>query len=91
MNWWRRLLGRKRMEGELEKELRFHIEEHAHDLIAHGSNPDEARRKARIVLGGPEQVKEACRDARGTRWLEDFLQDFRYALRTLWQRPGSQR
>ena len=88
MNWWRRLLGRKRMEGELEKELRFHIEEHAHDLIAHGSNPDEARRKARIVLGGPEQVKEACRDARGTRWLEDFLQDFRYALRTLWQRPG---
>ncbi|HEX5226078.1 MAG TPA: ABC transporter permease, partial [Bryobacteraceae bacterium] len=48
----------------------------------------EARRLARIALGGPEQVKEACRDARGTRWVEDFARDIRYAVRTLRQRPG---
>src|SRR4029077_11545142 len=47
-----------------------------------------ARRQARLALGGPEQVKEKCRDARGTRWLEDLVQDSRYALRTFRQRPG---
>jgi MacB-like periplasmic core domain len=58
------------------------------ELIAQGSAPDMAQRNARLALGGPEQVKEKCRDARGTRWLEDLFQDFRYALRTLRQRPG---
>jgi predicted permease len=88
MNWWHRMWRRKRMEEQLEKELRFHLDQHAADLIAQGLDPEEARRQARIALGGPEQVKEKCRDARGTRWLEDLLQDFRYALRTLRQRPG---
>ena len=76
------------MEEQLEKELRFHLDQHANDLIAQGSAADLARRNARLALGGPEQVKEKCRDARGTRWLEDLLQDFRYVLRTLRQRPA---
>ncbi|HEY6390786.1 MAG TPA: ABC transporter permease, partial [Bryobacteraceae bacterium] len=88
MTWWHRLLRRSQMEEQLEKELRFHLDQHTTDLIAQGHDPGEARRLARLNLGGPEQVKEQCRDARGTRWLEDFWQDFRYALRTLRQRPG---
>jgi len=88
MNWWHRLIRRSEMEETLEKEMRFHLEQHMSALIARGIDPAEARRRARIALGGPEQVKEECRDARGTRWLEDFWQDFRYALRTLRQRPG---
>jgi len=88
VNWWQRLWRRKEMEEQLEKELRFHLDEHANKLIAQGNAPDLAQRNARLALGGPEQVKEKCRDARGTRWLEDLFQDFRYALRTLRQRPG---
>jgi hypothetical protein len=88
MNWWQRLWRRKQLEEQLDKELRFHLEQHLAELIARGYEPEEARRQARLTLGGPEQVKEECRDARGTRWLEDAWQDFRYAYRTLRQRPG---
>ncbi len=76
------------MEAQLEKELSFHLEQHTAQLVAQGRPPDEARREARLALGGPEQVKEKCRDARGTRWLEDLLQDTRYALRTFRQKPA---
>lgn len=88
MTWWRRLLSRRRLEDQLDKELRFHLEQHAEDFIQRGYCPGEAERQARLILGGPEQVKENCRDARRTRWLEDFWQDLRYAFRTLRQRPG---
>jgi predicted permease len=88
MSWWKRLWRRRQMEAQLEKELSFHLEQHIAQLVAQGQAPEEARRQARLALGGPEQVKEKCRDARGTRWLEDLLQDTRYALRTFRQRPG---
>lgn len=58
MNWWHRLRRRKKMEEQLEKELRFHLEHHTSELIARGLDPDEARRRARLALGGPEQVSE---------------------------------
>jgi putative ABC transport system permease protein len=83
MTWWHRLWRAKEMEEQLEKELGFHLEQYTTDLIARGQDPSEARRQARIDFGGPEQVKEDCRDARGTRWLLDLLQDLRYAARRL--------
>jgi predicted permease len=76
------------MEEQLEKELRFHLDERASSLIARGYSPEESRREARLALGGAEQVKENCRDARGTRWAEELLQDTAYALRTFRQKPG---
>jgi len=89
MSWWQRLWRRRQMEEHLEKELRFHLDQHVSELIAQGHNPEEARRQATLALGGPEQVKEYCRDSRGTRWLEDFSQDIRFALRMLRKNPGS--
>ena len=88
MSWWNRLRHREKMETQLEKELRFHIDQHAQELIAQGLQPEEARRQARLTIGGPEVVKENCRDERGTRWLEDFVQDFLYAVRNLRKQPG---
>jgi predicted permease len=88
MSWWARLIRRRRLEEQLEKELRFHLEQHTAELIGRGYSATEARRQAALALGGPEQVKENCRDARGTRWLEDLAQDLRYAWRALRQQPG---
>lgn len=88
MTWWHRLVRGRKHEEELEKELRFHLDQHTDDLIAEGYSPAEARRQARLALGGPEQVKENCRDARGTRWLGDLLQDLRYGVRILAKHPG---
>ncbi len=88
MSWWSRLRRRTRMEEQLEKELRFHLDQRESDLITRGHSPAQARREARIALGGPEQVKEECRDARGTRWAEELLQDTSYTLRTFRQKPG---
>jgi putative ABC transport system permease protein len=48
----------------------------------------EARRAARLAFGGLDQVKEACRDARGTRWVSDILQDLRFAARLVRKEPG---
>src|SRR5215210_4364865 len=88
MTWWHRLFQRRKNEEELEKELRFHLEQHTNDLISQGYSPEEARRQARLALGGPEQVKEMCRDERGTRWLSDLVRDLRYGVRILVKQPG---
>src|SRR5579871_579072 len=88
MNWLGRFARRNKLEHQLDKELLFHIEQHTADLIARGATPEEARRRARLAVGGPEQVKEKCRDARGTRWLEDLGQDTRHTVRTFRQKPG---
>jgi len=88
MTWWFRFWRRNRLEEQLEKELRFHLDQHASDLIARGLSPAQAKREARIALGGPEQVKQQCREARGTRWVEELLQDTRYALRSFRHKPG---
>lgn len=88
MSWIGRLLRRGALEHELDKELQFHMEAATDDLVRSGVSPTEARRLARIEFGGVEQVKEGARDARGTRWLEEWWSDTRYALRTMARTPG---
>jgi predicted permease len=88
MSWWQRLWRREKMEEELEKEVRLHLDPYKADLIAQGLDAEEARRRAHLALGGPEQVKEKCQDARGTRWSDDLLYDLRYGVRISMKKPG---
>src|SRR5688572_28315001 len=87
MRWLMRLLRRNRLERDLERELRFHLEAQTRDLMRSGWSRAAAEREAQRALGGVDQVTEAARDARGTRWLEDWWHDSRLAVRTLRRTP----
>jgi putative ABC transport system permease protein len=83
--WFRlRALARRgAVEAELDDELRFHFEQQVEKNLRSGLTRKESVRRARLAIGGIDQVKEQCRDARGVRLLEVLLQDLRYSLRTL--------
>jgi predicted permease len=84
----RALLRRAEVEGELDEELRYHIEQQAEQNERLGMAPEEARTAALKAFGGVEQAKERSRDARGLRWLEELWQDLRFGARMLLKRPG---
>src|ERR1700746_1250789 len=69
MNWFQRLSRTGRMEKELDAELRFHFETLVAAKVEAGLTEGEARRAARLEFGGHEQVKEDCRQSRGTLWV----------------------
>jgi len=79
---------RGRVESELDEELQFHLEKKIEEGVAEGLTPDEARRCALLAIGGLEQRKEEIRDTRGIGWLTDFVDDVRYAVRSLRRTPG---
>ena len=83
----RPLLRRGREDPETEMELRFHLEMEAQKNRRAGLPPREADRQARVRLGGIEAIREAVRDARGTRPLEDLARDLGYALRAARRSP----
>ena len=83
----RSLLRPNRVEAELDDELRFHFEAQIEKDVRSGLPRPEATRRARLLFGGLDQVKEECRDARGLRLVESLLQDLRYGLRMLRHKP----
>src|ERR1700761_4012769 len=82
------LVKREVVESELDDELRFHFDAAVAKLEARGHSREEAQRLARLEFGSADSVKEEHRDARGTRALETFAQDLKYALRLLKKSPG---
>ena len=80
----------KRYEDALDEEVRFHLEAYAADLVRSGVPAREARRRAHVHFGSREQVKDACRRARGLRVveaLERVVVNVRLAVRTLRKTP----
>ena len=73
---------------ELDDELRDHLERRTEEYVAEGMTQQEAHRRARLDLGGIEQTKENCRDARRVNWIQDFIQDLHFGLRILSKSPG---
>ena len=89
--WWRRLWGalrRNPADHDLERELRFHLEQAEEELRGQGHSRAEAARLARARLGGVPQTMEALRDQRGLPWLDDLRIDLRIGMRGLARRPG---
>ncbi|MCH8947099.1 MAG: ABC transporter permease, partial [Acidobacteria bacterium] len=95
MRWWRwiggtiRSLFRKaELDRELDAELRSYLDMLTEEKIKAGLSPQQARRQARIELGGMEQVKMKVREVRFGTTLETVWQDVRYGLRMLRKNPG---
>jgi predicted permease len=79
----RALFRRKAVDRELEEELQYHLDREAEKYSQVEASSDLAMRRARLALGGTEQVAQQCREARGTKLIEDVVQDLRYAARQL--------
>jgi predicted permease len=86
MKWafWRR----ERRNEELQEEIQAHLLLAEREAVESGATRKEAHHTARREFGNVAVAEEATRDMWGRRWLFDFLQDLRYALRSFGQRPG---
>jgi putative ABC transport system permease protein len=85
---WRNLSDKENVDRELAEEIRAHFDLLTENKVKEGLSPQEARRAALVEMGGIEQVQESVREVRHGRFLEDLLQDARYALRSLRKHPG---
>lgn len=82
------LFRRSRLESDMDREMRLHLELYYDDLVRSGISPDEARRRAGAQFGSLERMKEECRESRGLAWSDEFVRNVRYAVRTLRRSPA---
>ncbi len=84
----RALFRRDDMDADLAAELEHHLATQAGLYERAGMAPGEARRRARVDLGGLDYVSEVTRDVRGISIWETTMQDIRYAMRGLLRTPS---
>jgi predicted permease len=83
-----RLFQGSTIHGEIDEELRSHIEHRADDLERSGLSRVKAERRARIEFGGYERYKEESHEAIDGNFFETLVQDVRFSLRGLRKSPG---
>ena len=76
-----------RGEKDLARELASHLSLLEDEYRRRGLPADEARRAARLALGGVDRAKELHRDERSFLWFDDARRDWQYAVRMLWRNP----
>jgi putative ABC transport system permease protein len=81
------LLQSSRLDRDVDRELRFHLDALIEEKIAEGLTPAAARLEARRALGNVAALRDACRDQRRVNWWHDLQQDVRYGCRTLAAAP----
>lgn len=84
----RNIFRKKRVEADLDAEIRFYRETVTEQRMAAGMSEEEARRAARLEMGSDDSVKESVRDVRAGAAVERIWQDVRYAIRGLRNKPG---
>lgn len=95
MSLWRqftrglRVLGnRKAADQEIADEVSHYLEEATAAFVSRGLPPDEARRAARLELGGTTVVREQVRGYGWENGVDILIADLRYAARGLVGNPG---
>jgi hypothetical protein len=76
-------LRRRRSDADFSTEIQTHLEIEADRLVSEGWSRDHAEAEARKAFGNVALVKERFYETSRWMWLEQFMQDLRYASRTL--------
>jgi len=82
------LFRKRHLDGDLDAELRAHLEMLTEENILRGMSPAEARYATRREFGGVEQAKQLYREQHSIQLFDVLLEDVRFALRGFGKRPG---
>ena len=83
----RALLGRARVEREMDEELRGFLDASSEDKRRAGMTPEDAAYAARVEMGSANAVKHRIRSAGWEMAIENLWQDLRYSVRMLAKSP----
>ena len=85
--WLHRVIGtllrRRRSDGDLAREIAFHLEQAELHLRSRGYSAQEAHRLARALSGNPSGAIEALRTQGGVPWVGTFTLDVTLGFRML--------
>src|SRR6266700_7031909 len=91
MAWFNRIVNIFRAEhlrGEIDEELRYHIDARTADNQAAGMGEREARADARRRMGGAALALDRAHEADIFAGLDSVVQDLRYGARNLRSNPA---
>src|SRR5579871_3664722 len=79
---------RSRADQDLDREVSAHLTLLEDEFVRRGMSREDARMEARRAYGSVEQAKQLHREERSVLWMEQTIQDSRYAFRSLLKTPG---